>query len=127
LLFTGGFCQAENLIAVFEYDIQLAGLQKQHVRLLNVINPAPRPPPPSHPNEQCPAPVLGLTVQPCGESCGFVIGFDFLTVKFISNRTEIKLHPTLESMPMVSTMFRKMLNRPKEMNASCTKVPLAHP
>jgi hypothetical protein len=36
----------------------------------------PTPPP----IELCPAPFLGLTVQPCGEPCGYVTGFDFLTV-----------------------------------------------
>jgi len=40
-----------------------------------------RPPPP--PFELCPAPFLGLTVQPCGERCGSPAGFDFLTVEVI--------------------------------------------
>ncbi len=33
--------------------------------------------------EQCPAPILRLTLQPCGERCGSAGGFDFLTVEVI--------------------------------------------
>jgi hypothetical protein len=33
--------------------------------------------------EHCPAPFLGLTVQPCDEPCGSAAGFDFLTVEVI--------------------------------------------
>jgi len=33
--------------------------------------------------ELCPAPFLGLTVQPCGEPCGSAEGFDFWTVGVI--------------------------------------------
>jgi len=124
LLFTGGFCQAENLIAIFEYDIQLAGLQKQHVRLLTLSNP-PRTAPPPH--EQCPAPFLGLTVQPCGESCGFVVGLDFLTEGFIQIEKKSNFTQPLNLCQWLVPCFRKMLNRPKEMNASGTKVPLADP
>jgi hypothetical protein len=33
--------------------------------------------------EHCPAPFLGLSVQPCGELCDPAAGFDFLTVEVI--------------------------------------------
>jgi hypothetical protein len=38
------------------------------------------PPPPL---ELCPAPFLGLPVQPCGEPCGSAAGFYFLTVEIM--------------------------------------------
>jgi hypothetical protein len=41
------------------------------------------PPPPI---KLCPGSFLGLTVQPCGEPCGFAAGFDFLTPQDISIR-----------------------------------------
>ncbi len=47
--------------------------------LTNSLKPHP---PPRHIIELR-APLLGLTVQPCGEPCGSAAGFDFLTVRVI--------------------------------------------
>ncbi len=61
-------------------------------------------PPPSI--ELCPAPFLGLTVQPCrGEPCGSAARFAFLTVVviWIENKSHFFSFP--ESMPVDSTMF----------------------
>jgi hypothetical protein len=40
------------------------------------------------PTQHCPAPFLGLTVQPCGEPCGSAAGFDFLTVELIQTENQ---------------------------------------
>jgi len=32
--------------------------------------------------KHCSMHFLGLTMQPCGESCGFVVGFNFLIITF---------------------------------------------
>jgi hypothetical protein len=50
-----------------------------------------RPAPPPAPIEHCPAPFLGLTVQPCREPCGSVAGSDFLTVKVIQIKKQKNL------------------------------------
>jgi len=52
------------------------------------LPPSPRAPPIEH----CPAPFSGLTVQPCGEPCGSVIGFDFLTVEVVEMKKKAQQH-----------------------------------
>jgi len=54
--------------------------------------------------EHCQAPFLGLTVQPCGESCGSAAEFAFLTIELIQIENKSDSLVT-ESILLVSTMF----------------------
>jgi hypothetical protein len=54
------------------------------------------------PIELCPAPFLGLTVQPCGEPCGSAGGFGLFEDGSYLNGKEITPPSTPEYMPVVS-------------------------